>query len=223
MTKLFQRHELPIAYAMIANAKRIRPRRDGQHPFEQYFLYWTAFNNIYTTIAQKAGCRTRIIKNDDGSIRTIANGHVTIPEVEIVSESEQIHLALMELDDDLKQALITHAGTRYFVERIPYWQGIEIEVDAIGQRVNGVIIVNQTSDIQYPVWSPIDLQFYEEYLKNPHDEENRNFLTKQIVDLLFAVRNNLMHGSKKFDDANDISVVTNALPLLELIVKRFVI
>ena len=221
MTTIFQRYELPIAYSMIAAARRIRPRRDGQHPFEQYFLFWTAFNNIYTTIAHSKGCRTKIKENDDGSIVTIANGNVNIPEVVKVSEGEQIRIAFQEFDDDLKHTLILHKGTEYFLGRIPFWQGIKIEFDGFGQRVNGVINVNYTSDSQYPVWSPIDFQHYEEYLKNPDNRENRDFLARQIVDLLFTIRINFMLGSKRFDDAYDIAVVENALPMLELIVMSF--
>jgi len=206
---------------MIAAARRIRPRRDGNHPFEQYFLLWTAFNNIYTTIAQRKGHRTKIKENEDGSIVTIANGNVNIPEVVLVSEREQILLAFQEFDDDLKHTLILHKGTGYFIGRIPSWQGKKIEYDTFGQRVNGVINVNYTSDSQYPVWSPIDFQYYEEYLENPDNVENRDYLARQIVDLLYTIRINFMHGSKRFDDANDIAVVENALPMLELIVMSF--
>jgi hypothetical protein len=206
---------------MIAAARRIRPRRDGRHPFEQYFFFWTAFNNIYTTIAHSKGCRTRIKRDDDGSIVTVANGNVNIPQVVIVPDRDQIHLAFQEFPDDLKHTLILHKGTEYFVGRIPAWQGVQIEYDALGQRVNGVINVNYTSDSQYPVWSPIDLQHYEEYLENPDDRENRDFLARQIVDLLHTIRKNMMHGGRKLDDANDIAVVANALPMLELIVTSF--
>jgi len=221
MTTKFQRYELPIAYSMIAAARRIRPRRDGRHPFEQYFFFWTAFNNIYTTIAHSKGCRIRIKENDDGSIVTIANGNVNIPQVVVASEREQIRLALQESADDLKHTLILHKGAGYFVGRVPSWKGIQIEYDAFGQRVNGVINVSHTSDSQYPVWSPIDLQHYEEYLENSDNEENRNFLARQIVDLLHTIRRNIMHGGRKLDDANDITVVENALPMLELIVTSF--
>ncbi len=221
MTTIFQRHELPIAYAMIAAAKRIRPRRDGNHPYEQYFLFWAAFNNIYTTIAMSAGCRTKIRENDDGSIVTVANGNVNIPEVVAVSDREQIHFALQEFSDELKHSLILHHGTEYFAGRTPFWQGKKIEFDAFGQRVNGVINVHYTSDRQYPIWSPIDLQYYAEYLANHDNEANRNFLTRQIVDLLYTVRINFMHASKRFDDANDVKVIENALPMLELIVASF--
>jgi hypothetical protein len=222
MTTIFQRFELPIAYSMITAAKRIRPRRDGGHIFERYFLFWTAFNNIYTTLAHRKGCRTQIKKNDDGSIATIANGNVNIPEAVVVSEREQIDLAFRDFDDDLKHTLILHESTAYFVGRIPAWQGKKIEYDAFGQRINGVIKVNYTSDAQYPVWSPIDTQHYEGYLENPDNEKSRNLLARQIVDLLHAVRENFMHGGRKFDDANDIKVVENALPMLELIVTSFI-
>ena len=221
MTTNFKRHELPLAYTMIETARRIKPRRDGSHTYQHYFLYWTAFNNIYTTIAHRAGFRTLIRKNEDGTIQTTPNGHVNIPVVEIVSEKEQIHLALQEFDDNLKDALILHDSTRYFLDRTPYWDGIKIETDAFGQRVNGVIHVNHTSSSQFPVWSPIDIQYYQEYLLNPNDQEIKEFLTRQIVDLLFTVRDNFMQGGKKLDDANDLSVVEHALPMLELSVKSF--
>jgi hypothetical protein len=206
---------------MIETARRIKPRRDGSHTYQHYFLYWTAFNQIYTTIAHRSGYRTRIKKNEDGTIITIPNGHVNIPTVEIVSETKQIHLALQEFDDDLKSALILHNSIRYFVDRIPYWDGIPVETDAFGQRLNGIIHINHTSSSQYPVWSPIDTQHYQEYIQNPGDPQIRDFLTRQIIDVLFTVRENFMQGGKKLDDANDLSVVEHALPMLELIVKSF--
>ena len=223
MTTIFQRNEIPIAYSMIETARRIRPRRDGGHSYEQYFLFWTAFKNIYTTIAHRKGYRIQIKENKDGSIATIANGNVNIPEVELVSEREQLRLAFQTFDDDLKNTLILHEGTKYFYGRSPFWQGKKIEYDAFGQKVNGVININYTSDSQYPVWSPIDFQVHEDYLENPLNEENRNFLARQIVDLLHTIRENFMHGSKKMDDGNDIKVVENALPMLELIVSFFTV
>jgi len=218
----FKRYELPFAYSMMTAARRIRPRRDGGYLFEQYFLYWTAFNNIYTTISNIKGCQTQVKKNTDGSVVTIPNGNVNIPDVALVSEGDQMYLALDEFKDDLKHALIIHDSTKYFLNRVPFWQGAKIEYDHIGQRVNGVINVNYTSDRKYPVWSPIDIQYYQEYLENPENHEIKDFLARQIIDLLYTIRMNLMQGSKKLDDANDIKVVENALPLLELIVNSFI-
>lgn len=221
MTVNFQSHELPFAYAMIASATRIRPRRDGSHFFQKYFLYWSAFDNIYTTLADRKGVRSQVKENDDGVVVCVPNGNVKIPEVIIVNESEKLEIALAELNDNLVHRLLAHDSTKYFVNRIPFWQGAEIEFDALGQRVNGVINVNYTSDRRYPVWSPIDIQFYQDYLENPGDQDNRCFLVGQIVDLLYTIRQNLMQGSQKLDDANDINVIENALPLLEIIVKSF--
>jgi len=221
MTVVFKSHELPIAYSMIAAANRVRPRRDGRHPYEKYFFLWTAFNNIYSTIAHRQGCSTQLVVRDDGTIETCPNGNVKIPKVQTVSEREQIFLAVGEFYDQLKHNLLHHESTRYFMRRIPFWEGTPIEYDAFGQRVNGVINVNYTTSNQYPVWSPVDFQIYEGYLAKPDNEKDRDFLTKQIADLLYTVSKNLMHIGRKFDDANDIAVVENALPLLELIVASF--
>jgi len=221
MATILKPNEVPIAYSMITAAKRVRPRRDGQHPYQEYFYLWTAFNNIYSTLASREGLRTQLKLNADGSIATYANGNVKIPEVVEVDERDQILAAVRVCDDELIHSLILHESTKYFVTRVPYWQGQKIEYDAFGQRINGVINVSCTIDCQYPVWSPVDVQYYEEYLDHPSDETSRNFMAQQIVELLHTVWKNLMHSSKKFDDSNDIAVIKNALPLLEMIVSSF--
>jgi hypothetical protein len=184
-------------------------------------MLWTAFYNIYSTIAAREGFSTQLIVKEDGTIETYANGSVNIPKVKIVSEREQIALALENFDHQLKHHLILHESTIFFLNRTPFWKGKQIEHDASGQRVNGVINVIYTSSLDYPVWSPIDHQSYETYLEEPDNESAMNFLTKQIVDLLYTVSKNLMRIGKHFDDGNDISVVENGLPLLELIVASY--
>lgn len=217
----FQQHELPYAYSMIAAAERIRPRRDGMHHFQKYFYLWTAFDNIYTTLAHRQGLSTQLIRGNDGTVLTVPNGNVNIPQVQKISQEEQIYLAVDEFGDELKHRLIVHKSTKFFLERIPSWDGIKIEFDALGQRINGVINVNHTCDPDYPIWSPVDIQFYEQYSAHPDDEDCRDFLVLQVVDLLYTVRSNQIHAGRKLDDANDISVVENALPLLEMIVTWF--
>ena len=206
---------------MIAAAHRVRPRRDGQHPYQEYFYLWTAFNNIYSALASREGLETQLKLNADGSVVTYTNGNVKIPEVVEVDERDLVQAAARACDDEIKHHLVLHESTKFFVYRVPYWQGQKIEYDAFGQLVNGVVNVSCTTDSQYPVWSPVDVQYYEAYLDNPADETNRNFLVQQIVELLHTVHKNLMHSSKKFDDTNDIAVIKNALPLLELIVSSF--
>lgn len=221
MTATFEPYELPVAYSMIAAAKRLKPSRNGYHPFQKYFYYWTAFNNIYTTIAYSGNRSTTLKKRPDGSIATNTNGSVQIPKVQTVSEQEQIGLAFAEFDSDLRHRLVTHVNVGFFVKRTPSWHGTKIATDASGQRLNGVLNVNYTVEKDYPVWSPIDIQLYTDYLANPKNHKAGDFLAKQIVDLLYTVRCNLLHGGKRFDDANDVTVVENALPLLAMIVSAF--
>jgi hypothetical protein len=40
--------------------------------------------------------------------------------------------------------------------------------------------------------------------------------------LLYTIRNNLVHGGKNPDEANDIEVVEKALPLLDMVVISFI-
>ena len=214
----FKNYELPIAQSMVAAARRVKPRRDGRHPYDKYFLLWTAFNNIYSEIAAREGYRTELVRGEDGAVETWLNGNVKIPKVKSIHEREQIYLAVTKFDGKLKDRLILHECTQFFVKRTPFWQGKPIEYDTFGQRVNGVIHVAHTTCVEYPVWSPVDHQIYEGYLDHLEDAEARDFLTRQILDLLYIVRENLMHFSRKFDDSNDIAVIDHALPLLDLIV-----
>jgi len=208
---------------MIEAVKRIRPRRDGSHTYQGYFLYWTAFSSAYTVIAQQAGLRAQLRRAADGTVETTENGSVRIPLVDPVSEREQARLAVSEFSDRLKDRLIAHESTYFFAHRTPFWQGVEIERDFLGQRVNGVVDLGLTVDSEHPVWSPVDLAAYEAYQEDPKDEERRDFLARQIVDLLYTVRANFMQGGKKFDDANDLKVVEHALPLLEMVVRALTV
>jgi hypothetical protein len=221
MAIILNQHDAPIAYTMIATAKRVKPRRDGQHPYQVYFYLWTAFDNIYSLLAGREGLEPKLLYNADGSVARIANGSVNIPVVEEISEEDLMQVAIDAFDLDLQHQLIQHESTRYFAHRIPYWQGKKIEQDAAGQRVNGVINVKHTLDAAYPVWSPIDIERYAAYLENGDDDANRRFLTQQIVALLHTVRKNMTLPKRSFDDSNDLSVVVHALPLLEIIINFF--
>ena len=58
--------------------------------------------------------------------------------------------------------------------------------------------------------------------ENPHNDEIRNDLVRQIVELLYTVRNNLMHGRKTLGDSGDLAVVTHVLPMLVLMIESFI-
>jgi len=218
----FSSGQIPLAYAMIAAADRLRPRRDGRDPIEKYFLLWTAFSAVYSAIASQKGLQTELVVDEDGKVVTYQNGSVKIPEVKEIDEREQVHAALEDFDDRLKHRLITHENLAFFLRRSPFWHGKKIEQDADGQQLNGVVDVLSTTSSEYPVWSPLDLAAYERYQENPEDAEKRDFLAWQILNLLYTMRKNLLRLGNVFDDASDIAVYENGLPLLDLIVSEFV-
>jgi len=221
MTVKFGPHDTPIAYSMIEAANKLDPKRDWYHPFHRYFYFWVAFNNIYTIIAYTGSKSPKLVLRQ-GIVVTEPNGNVNIPKINrVASERDEIDLAFEEFDNDLKHTLIVHPSTDFFVNRSPFWQNHPVPTDVLGQRLNGVLNVNYTVNTDYPVWSPIDFQSYAQYLGNPGDDQARNLLAKQIVEMLYTVRCNLMHGGKRHDDRNDLSVVENALPLLQIIVSTF--
>ncbi|CAA9364642.1 MAG: hypothetical protein AVDCRST_MAG93-7873 [uncultured Chloroflexia bacterium] len=216
---ILDNHEVPVAYSMRAMAED--PVHSASQPLQDFVCYWTAFNNIYVTVAEKRGRRASLRRFEDGTLRTRPVAHVRIPQVVTVRERDQIDLAFDELDADLKQKLVEHAGTRFFAHRTPRWQGCKIELDALGQRLNGVINVGYTVDADHPVWSPIDTDQYESYMHGDRDPETRDALARQVLDLLYTVRNNAFHGGKRADDADDHQVMGKALQLLTLVVAAF--
>ena len=131
---MLREHEIPVAYSMVALAQE--SAKNSPQPFQEFMCYWTAFNNIYVTIAEHNGNFARLRTQRDGTIRRRENGGVFIPEVEMpLREREEIDLAFAEFGDKLKQDLISHSSTKFFVERIPKWQGFEIEFDENKQRL----------------------------------------------------------------------------------------
>ena len=139
-----------------------------------------------------------------------------------VDERKQIAAARAEFDAGLIQVLIAHPSTGYFVERVPFWGGRKLEQDALGQRLNGLIDVHHTSQAEYPVWAPLDRDAYQRWTAGDSSAEDRALLARQITDLLYTVSRNLTHVGKQFDDGQDIPVYEHALPLVELIIGRFI-
>lgn len=205
--------EVPIACSMIELAER------ADHPFQRYFCYWVAFNNIYTLAAQRQGNAARFVVDKKGRARVEKKWTYDFPKVIIPKENEQISAAIQQLDAQTMHDLISHPNVKFFVERTPH--GVNGNHDGLGQLINGVLNVSRTINPQSPVWSPIDKQAYERYIAR--DWSSQRLLTEQIVFLLYTVRNNLVHGSKSPDEANDTRVVEHAVPLLELIVRAFFI
>ena len=213
-------HEVPVAFSMVRLAHP--ESRKKPLPFESYMCYWTAFNNIYTTLADRKGNAVEFRKSN-GSMRRDANGSVNIPKMKPTrGDKKEIEQVFDAFDENLKESLITHPNTDFFVHRIPRWKYHEIEFDANQQRVNGVINIRYTISEQHPVWSPIDIHAYERYKGNKLGKGDTDLLANQILLMLYTIRNNLFHGGKRADDANARQVVEMALPLLKMIVEFFI-
>lgn len=181
--------------------------------FAAFGCYWIAFNNIYVTVATDSGLKPT--PTGQGTL-----GKLRMPRVRLTPERDQIAAAVAKLTRDTKDKLIHCPAVRYFVERKPRWELQEIAVDAFGQTLNGVLNIGKTIDADHPVWSPIDAEAYERYLEQPNiiDQDS---LAKQLVDMLYTIRNNMFHGGKRVDDAYAREVVEKATPLLKVIVNSF--
>lgn len=208
----FHEIEIPVAVSMLSLADRI------DHPFQRYFCYWAAFNNIYTLVAERRGLTASFALDRNRQRKTEQKWTYTFPKVNVPSEHAQISEAITQLDSQTKHSLISHPNIPFFVERQP--QGVHSKFDATGQEINGVLNVNRTVNPQAPIWSPINRQEYQKFISGDHS--GQDILTEQIVFMMYAIRNNLLHGSKSPGEENDMNVVENALPLLELLVTAFV-
>ncbi len=217
---MLEPYEIPVAYSMVALAQQ--SAKIAPQPFQEFMCYWTAFNNIYTKIAEHKGHFARLRTRSDGTIVDRKNGGVRIPEVEMtLKERDEIGLAFNEFNEALKKKLIGHPSTKFFVKRTPRWHGRKIEFDENKQKLNGVINVKYTVDHEHPVWSPVDFGAYERYCQGGATAEDINLLSRQLTFLIYTVRNNTFHGGKRADDADDTEVVEMALPLLKTIVEFF--
>ena len=196
-------------------------RQAAQRPEQRvsaYLCYWAAFTNIYAILAGQQGARPHFGLHKSGTLRTRRVGAFKMAEVDPPPESELLDKACAGLDATLKHKLITHASTRFFVQRTPVWQGKNIAIDGAKQRLNGVLDMRCTFDARYPAWSPIDAALYARYMRagetGTADEQAQDVLTRQILDVLYTVAHNLLYSGKPNADENTPAVIGHALVLL---------
>lgn len=209
---VFYQIEVPVACSMIELAEH------ANHPFQKYFCVWAAFNNIYTLVSQRNGLIVQPKLDRLGQRRTERKWTYIFPSVDQPKEHDQIKEVVSALDIGTKNTLISHPNIPFFVERTPH--GVLSKHDDFGQLINGVLNVTRTINPQSPIWSPINKQAYGRY--SAGDQSEINLLAEQIIFMLYTIRNNLVHGSKNPGEENDMRVVQNALPLLELVVRAFI-
>jgi hypothetical protein len=218
-SRTFRAWQFQLASAMVRLAEQVR--RSEMEPLEQYMCYWVSFNNICVTIANEQGYRATLLTSN-GALQLEQVGGFAMPRVRIPQEREQLEAAYNVFSPQLRERLILHRCTRFFVNRLPRFQGHELTVDSRGQRLNGVLSIGRTVEAPNPVWSPIDQALYYAYLSGDRTSEGTDQLGKEILSLLYTIGNNLFHGGKRADDASDTNVVEHALPLLKEIVNSFV-
>ncbi len=219
----FKRSQLPMAYAMIESAERMKPRRDGREGVEKFFLWWRAFSQIYTVLAAEHGLTTILVRDGAGEVLSRENGSVRVALVEPVGADQMVSLAVASLPEDARLRLTAHPAVKFFVERTPYWRGKPVAVDAFGQRLNGVIHVANTISDEYPVWSPVDRPAYQRWQEDAGDRAAVDLLAVQLGALLLTVSENISAYSLVFDDAADLKVYDQALPLLEIMAGAFLV
>jgi len=208
----FYDFEIPIAQSMLELGDI------AQHPFQRYFCYWAAFNNIYVLIGKRNGQVVQLNLDRNRNQRTQQKWGYTFPSVKIPQERMLIIEAVNQFSVPTKHSIITHPSVRFYVYRKPV--GVRSKRDRAGQLINGVLNITRTVNSNLPVWSPINQQKFENYLVG--DLSDQDELAEQIIFMLYTIRNNLVHGSKNQNEDNDVQVVEMALPLLELVVRSFI-
>lgn len=218
----------PQVETEIARAMAELGRQAAQHPEQRasaYLCYWAAFTNIYASIAAQQGARPHFGLHKNGTLRTRRVGTLKMAEIDPPAESELLDKACAGLDAALKHQLITHASARFFVQRTPVWREKRIAVDGARQRLNGVLDMRCTFDARYPLWRPIDAAVYARYVRAGEagvvNEQARDVLVRQILDVLYTVAHNLLYSGKLNVDENTPTVINHALALLSGLVESW--
>jgi hypothetical protein len=208
-----------VAAAMARHVEQERPGEMGA--LEQYMCYWVGLQNICVTIANEEACRPAFLTSE-GQLELEQVGGFSMPKVRMPEEREELDAAYKAFPPQLKEKLILHRCTRFFVNRLPRFHGDELTVDARGQELNGVMDIGRTVEATNPVWCPIDQALYYSYLGGERTSEGTDKLGKEILTLLYTIGKNRLHGEKRADDASTRDVVEHGLPLLKEVVNWFV-
>lgn len=218
-SRTYRAWQFQLAFSMVRLVEQ--GRSSEMEPIEQYMCYWVSFNNICITVAHEQGHGPELLRSEGRLQLEDVNGF-SMPRVRKPEEDEQLNAVFKFFSPQLKESLVLHRCTRFFVNRLPRFQGQELTVDSRGQRLNGVLNIGRTVGATDPVWSPIDHALYYAYLNGERTSDAADRLAKEILALLYTIGKNLFHGGKRTDDASDINVVEHALPLLKEVVNSFV-
>lgn len=186
-------------------------------PFDSYCCCWMAFNNVYAKLSEGSDHAPRLTGKNHRPV-----GGIVLPKVHNGSERGQIAIAVRGLPPQLKHRLIVSVHAEYFVNRIPMLRGELRVADRHGQLLNGELNVGHSRATGELIWQPIDRAAFTRYKGGDHDKRLGAALTRQIVMVLYSVRNNLFRGAKVRGDDNDEEVVEHALPLVAQLVNAYI-
>lgn len=218
-TKVVRNWKFPVASTMLRLLEQ--HSRDDIEPLAKFLCYWMSLKSICATIAAERGCLPMLVTTD-GQLQLEEVAGLSMPRVQMPTEHEQLEATFRVFSAQLKERLILHGCTRFFVNRLPRLEGDELTVDARGQRLNGVLDLRRTLEAHNPVWCPIDHDLYYAYVRGERTSAAADKLGMQILALLHTIGNNRFHGDNRVDYVSTTSVVERALPLLKEIVDWFV-
>lgn len=192
---------LPVASSIL---RWLKARDKGPEFFAEYICHWIVFNNYYVTLFNEPRVGAR--KTLDG----VANPYAGRPGC----DGDEIYNAVSEFDKNLKIRIASTEETAWFATRTP------IGDEEADPAQNGVR--NMTRHGRY---AKIDYPSFEQFTNrdNPsRDDPVVNRLTWDAVYVLYTVRNNIVHGRKRWNEHDNYPVVQAALSLLQKILGQVI-
>jgi hypothetical protein len=209
----FQHTEIPVARSMLRLACQ------STNIFARYICTWISFNNVYTTLWYRCRDNQGAFNNPNADYPCSEKPTLQLSPKR-PREWELIDHAFAHFSTSLKETLVLHPSTDFFVNRTPRPpRGLFAHHPNQAQH-NGVLKVGDSTP-SAPEYQEIDVAAFNQFQANTADSAALDVVADQVLDVLYAVRNNTFHGGKQADDAQDVEVVERALPLVQLIVRDF--
>ncbi|MDF1514717.1 MAG: hypothetical protein P1S60_12990 [Anaerolineae bacterium] len=190
-----------------------------EQPVPTYLCTWMAFDSIARLIARQSGVKPHFELRKNGTMKLLEVGDIKIPKVTAASNSLMFEAVVDALDPAVKHAVLVHRSVLFFATRTPTFHGKVVKTDRRGHLLNGMIDLSRTMDARYPIWSPITMRWYETYVGEPSDGFLQQKLMAQVIDLLAVLRENLLYADGKNDQECGKHLVSNAQPLLDMLIN----
>jgi hypothetical protein len=206
--------ECPTAEAMLSLSRSL-----NDYPIQAYLCSWTAFDSIIRLIARQSGVKPQFNLRKNGTLKMKDVGGLRMPNVTPPRKKDIYGSILEKLDIRIKHALIVHKSVEVCAYRTPTFNNRVVKSDRRGQQLNGILDISRTLDPRYPIWCPITLVWYKTYLRGEADNEMRDNLVVQIVNILQTLRENILYDDGKNSQECGGNLVVCAQPLLNMLIN----